>query len=130
VNDSRFAITAAFQVGPSGPTFEANAFRAQASGCWFFDPNNGSSSKVLNGCVEPFELYWVRRRLDQRAGRNRRDRHAAVGARTYTNPLGTPFLPIRIRRVRDVSVRPGSNFSPAARLNDADAALTQPVFGI
>jgi hypothetical protein len=99
LNDSRFAVTATFQVSPSGPTFEANAVpRTDDSGFfWFFDPDNVELVvKVLNGCVEPFNSYWV-----FAAGLTNVQVDIAVTdtlrseTRTYTNPLGTAFLPIQ-----------------------------------
>jgi len=99
LNNSRFAVIAGFQISPSGPTFEANAvpLTTDSGYFWFFDPNNVELVvKVLNGCVEPFNSYWV-----FAAGLTNVQVDIAVTdtlrseTRTYTNPLGTAFLPIQ-----------------------------------
>jgi len=95
----RFSVTAAFQLTPSGPSFEANAvpFTDNSGYFWFFDASNIELVvKILNACVDPFNSYWVFTAgltnvgveitvTDTRSGESKR----------YENPLGTPFAPIQ-----------------------------------
>jgi hypothetical protein len=98
LNDNRFSVTADFQETPSGPSAPATAvpLTADTGYFWFFDPNNVELvTKVLNGCV-PYEAYWF-----FASGLTNVGVHIVVtdldtgDARTYDNPVGTPFAPIQ-----------------------------------
>jgi hypothetical protein len=52
--------------------------------------------KVLNGCVEPFNSYWFFAAGLTNVGVDITVRDLRTGAeRTYSSPLGTPFMPIQ-----------------------------------
>ncbi len=99
LNDARFSVTAAFQLTPLGPTIQATAvpMTADTGYFWFFDDTNVELvAKVLNGCALPLPSYWF-----FAAGLTNlgvmievTDLQAHV-TRTYTNPIGTPFVPIQ-----------------------------------
>jgi streptogramin lyase len=102
LNNGRFAVTASFQLTPSGPSIEATGVRLTGDSgyFWFFDPDNVELVvKVLNGCVDPFNSYWV-----FAAGLTNVGVVIQVtdtlkgGSKTYENPLGTPFQPIQDTR--------------------------------
>lgn len=99
LNNNRFSVTASYQLTPTGPTFEATAvaLTGDTGYFWFFDPANVELVvKVLNGCFDPFQSYWVfaagLTNLEVRlvVTDTRSDR-----VKTYSNPAGTAFAPIQ-----------------------------------
>ena len=99
LNDNRFAVTAGFQLTPSGPTYQATAMplTADSGYFWFFDPNNVELVvKVLNGCFDPFNTYWVFAAGLTNVGvelvvTDTRTQETKI----YVNEIGTPFQPIQ-----------------------------------
>lgn len=99
LNGDRFAVTAAYQQTPSGPSYMAHAvpLTGDTGYFWFFDSNNVELVvKVLNACGEPFNSYWV-----FAAGLTNLGVSLFVTdlryneTRSYMNQLGTPFTPIQ-----------------------------------
>jgi hypothetical protein len=99
LNGDRFSVTASYQLTPSGPSILAYAVRltGDAGYFWFFDPNNVELVvKVLNGCGDPFNSYWVFAAGLTNLGVDLTVKDLRSGeTRDYTNPLGTPFAPIQ-----------------------------------
>jgi hypothetical protein len=99
LNQSRFAVTANYQLTPSGPSFQATAvpLTADSGYFWFFGPENVELIvKVLNGCVDPFRSYWVFAAGLTNVEVNLTVTDTLVGVtKSYENPLGTPFGPIQ-----------------------------------
>jgi hypothetical protein len=102
LNNGRFAVTASFQLTPSGPSIEATGVRlTEDTGYfWFFNPNNVELVvKVLNACVDPFNSYWVFAAGLTNVGVVLEVTDTLRGeTNSYTNPLGTPFQPIQDTR--------------------------------
>jgi hypothetical protein len=97
LNDDRFHVTALWRTldGSSGPA-SAEPLTADTGYFWFFSPTNVEVIvKVLNACSD-FNAYWV-----FAAGLTNVEVTLTVTdtetgeARTYTNPLGTAFLPVQ-----------------------------------
>ncbi len=99
LNNNRFAVTASFQQTPTGPSVLATAVRLTADSgyFWFFNENNVEVVvKVVNGCVDPFNSYWVFAAGLTNVGVELAvtdTRHGVT--QTYSNPIGTAFEPIQ-----------------------------------
>ena len=98
LNGDRFAVTAAYQQSPLGPSVQATAVRltADTGYFWFFDPGNIELVvKVLNGC-ELTDTYWVFAAGLTNVGVNLAVRDMLSGEiKMYENPIGTAFVPIQ-----------------------------------
>ena len=99
LNNDRFAVTAAYQQSPLGPSVLATAVRltADTGYFWFFDPNNVELvTKVLNGCGTN-DAYWVFAAGLTNLGVNLTviDLQSGALMKNYDNPVGTPFAPIQ-----------------------------------
>jgi hypothetical protein len=99
LNGNRFAVTAVYQLTPSGPSFQATAvpLTGETGYFWFFDESNVELIvKVLNGCDTAQHSYWVFVAGLTDVGvdlvvedlRTREMQH-------YTSDLGKPFAPIQ-----------------------------------
>ncbi len=90
----RFEVTATWTIPgvASGPGRPANLSRDTGT-FWFFDPANLELTvKVLDGCgVNGHYWAFVSGLTDLPVTVTVRDTHTGQGARTYTNPAGTPF---------------------------------------
>ncbi len=99
LDQQRFAVTAAFQLTPSGPSSDANAvgLTDQTGYFWFFDPSNVEIIvKVLNACGPPFNSYWVFASGLTNVGVTILVKDLATNTvQTYSNDIGTPFAPIQ-----------------------------------
>ena len=98
LNNNRFAVTAAWQASPLGPIALASGARItdKTGYFWFVDPENVELVvKVLNGCFEPFDSYWVFASGLTNLGVELTVTDTQTGAsKGYSNPIGTPFAPI------------------------------------
>ena len=98
LNEGRFSVTAAFQLSPLGPVFQAFAIGLtdQAGYFWFFEPENVELVvKVLNGCGIN-GAYWVFASglTNLEVGITVQD--SRTGEQTYyPNERGTAFPPIQ-----------------------------------
>lgn len=99
LNKNRFAVSAAFKTTPEGPSIPATAvsLTGDSGYFWFFNPDNVEIVvKVLNGCIDPFNSYWVFAAgltsvaVDLTVRDTLHDE-----TKTYSNPIGTPFAPIQ-----------------------------------
>jgi hypothetical protein len=99
LNASRFAVTASYQLTPSGPSFQATAvpLTADSGYFWFFTPANVEIVvKVLNGCIDPYQSYWVFAAGLTNVGVQLAVTDTLIGVtKTYENPLGRAFQPIQ-----------------------------------
>jgi len=98
LQNNRFSVTAAYRTstGATGPG-TARSLTADSGYFYFFDPNNIEVvTKVLNGCVDPFNSYWVFAAglTNVEVTLTVTDTNNAT-VKTYHNPLGTPFQPIQ-----------------------------------
>ncbi len=95
---ARFAVTAAFQLTPSGPSAPATAVPlTQDSGYfWFFDASNVELIvKVLDGCSTN-GFHWVFESGLTNVGVGLEVRDMETGqTKTYQSEAGTPFVPIQ-----------------------------------
>jgi PKD repeat protein len=98
LNAGRFRVTAAWQK-QDGTTGDGSAIPlTNDSGYfWFFNSANIEVvTKVLNGCVAPFNSYWVFAAGLTNVKVTLTVTDTSTGAvKTYVNPLGTAFLPIQ-----------------------------------
>lgn len=98
LNNNRFAVTAAWQASPLGPIGLASGARItdKTGYFWFVDPDNVELVvKVLDGCFEPFDAYWVFASGLTNLGVELTVTDTQTGAfKVYSNPIGTPFAPI------------------------------------
>ena len=98
LNNGRFAVTAAFQQTPSGPSFPAAAvpLTNNSGYFWFFDASNIELvAKVLTGCPVNDE-YWVFAGGLTDVGVEMKVTDTVTGAsKSYSNTFGTPFQPIQ-----------------------------------
>jgi len=94
----RFAVTAAFQQTPSGPSIEASAVSLtdETGYFWFFDASNIELVvKVLNACAD-FDSYWFFAAGLTNVGVAIVVKDLESGTmKVYDNPVGTPFSPIQ-----------------------------------
>ena len=99
LNQQRFAVSAAFQLTPSGPSTEAGAVTLtdQTGYFWFFDPSNVEIIvKILNACGPPFDSYWFFASGLTNVGVTISVKDLATDTvQTYSNDIGTPFAPIQ-----------------------------------
>ncbi|MFI5415493.1 MAG: hypothetical protein ACHQ16_07575 [Candidatus Lutacidiplasmatales archaeon] len=99
MDQQRFAVTAAFQLTPSGPSSDANAVSLtdQTGYFWFFDATNVEVVvKVLNACGPPYNAYWVFASGLTNVGVTILVKDLATNmVQTYSNDVGTPFPPIQ-----------------------------------
>ncbi len=99
LNQQRFAVTAAFQLTPSGPSSDANAVSLtdQTGYFWFFDPSNVEIIvKVLDACGPPFNSYWFFASGLTNVGVTISVKDLASDTvKLYSNDVGTPFAPIQ-----------------------------------
>ena len=101
LNHNRFAVVAGWQLSPTGPIMQASgAHITDATGYfWFQDPDNVELVvKVLNGCFEPFDSYWVFAAGLTNLGVSFTVTDTLTGEfKTYENPIGRPFEAIQTR---------------------------------
>jgi len=99
LNGDRFSVTASYRLSPSGPSILANAVRLtdDTGYFWFFEEANVELVvKVLNGCIEPFNSYWFFAAGLTNLGVDISVRDLrTMDVKNYTNPPGTPFVPIQ-----------------------------------
>jgi hypothetical protein len=99
LNHNRFAVVAGWQRTPSGPTMQASGAHItdETGYFWFQDPNNVELVvKVLNGCFEPFDSYWVFAAGLTNLGVSLEVTDTLTGeSRIYNNPVGRPFESIQ-----------------------------------
>jgi hypothetical protein len=99
LNNSRFAVTASFQLTPSGPSYQATAvpLTGDSGYFWFFAPANVELVvKVLDGCFDPFRSYWVFASGLTNVGVSLAVTDTLLDVtKTYENPLGRAFPPIQ-----------------------------------
>ncbi len=98
LNNNRFSVTAAWQASPLGPLVLASGAQLtdKTGYFWFVDPDNVELVvKVLNGCFEPFDSYWVFASGLTNLGVELTVTDTKTEAfKVYSNPIGTPFAPI------------------------------------
>jgi hypothetical protein len=99
LNNGRFAVMASYQQTPSGPSFQATAvpLTGDSGYFWFFNEANVELVvKVLDGCFDPFQSYWVFASGLTNVGVTLAVTDTLVGlTKTYENPIGHAFLPIQ-----------------------------------
>jgi PKD repeat protein len=98
LNGGRFRVTASWQ-RQNGTTGAGAAvpLTGDAGYFWFFNSANVEViTKVLNGCFDPFNSYWVFAAGLTNVKVTLAVEDTSTGAlKTYVNPLGTAFLPIQ-----------------------------------
>jgi PKD repeat protein len=98
LNGARFRVTASWQK-QDGTTGAGTAvpLTGDSGYFWFFNSANVEVvTKVLNGCFDPFNSYWVFAAGLTNVKVTLSVTDTSTGAlKTYVNPLGTAFLPIQ-----------------------------------
>lgn len=97
LQDGRFAVSASWHTGDALGVARGDALTADTGSFYFFGPDNIELVvKVLDGCVEPFNSYWVFAGGLTDLGVELTVIDTLTGAtQIYSNDLGTPFEPIR-----------------------------------
>jgi hypothetical protein len=98
LNNGRFAVTAAFQTTPEGPSAPATAvpLTADTGYFWFFDPANIELvTKVLNGCSTNGHYWFFASGLTNVGVQINVTDTVTGAAKPYSNTLGTAFPPIQ-----------------------------------
>ncbi len=98
LNHGRFAVTAAWQTSPTGPSVQANAlsFSDETGYFWFLESGNIEVvTKILNACTDPWNAYWFFAAGLTNLGVSIHVVDTQSGAhKDYASPSGSPFHPV------------------------------------
>jgi virginiamycin B lyase len=98
LNHGRFAVIAAWQASPTGPSIQANAvaFSDETGYFWFLEAGNIEVvTKILNACIDPWNAYWFFAAGLTNLGISIHVTDTQSGlSKDYASTLGTPFQPI------------------------------------
>jgi len=100
LRQGRFEMRASWRTAGGQGAARAVQILGDAGYFWFFGENNPELFvKVLNGCFDPFDTFWVFAAGLTEVGVTLTVRDTQAGSvKVYESPLGTAFAPIRDTR--------------------------------